>query len=99
VAGGLASGLGRATRQPGLRRPIHHLTTRQHNKLTVTQAQAVIAAAVQRHLHAVVTTGRRWDPVIATRGTRGTSRGDAHRNLTSAGAARVEQVGASPTRH
>jgi transposase len=45
-----------------------HLTTREHNKLTATQAQAVIAAAILRHLHAVVTTGRRWDPAIATHG-------------------------------
>jgi transposase len=31
----------------------------------------VIAAAILRHLHAVVTTGRAWDPDIATHGTRG----------------------------
>ena len=47
-----------------------HLTTREHNKLTPTQAQTVIAAAILRHLHAVVTTGQAWDPVIATRGTK-----------------------------
>ena len=46
-----------------------HLTTREHNKLKPTQAQTVIAAAILRHLHAVVTTGRAWDPEIATRGT------------------------------
>jgi transposase len=46
-----------------------HLTTREHNRLTVTQAQAVIAAAILRHLHAVITTGQRWDPAIATHGT------------------------------
>jgi transposase len=46
-----------------------HLTTREHNKLTVTQAQTVIAAAILRHLHVVVTTGRAWDPAIATHGT------------------------------
>jgi hypothetical protein len=34
------------------------------------QAQAVIAAAILRQLHAVVITGRRWDPAIATHGTR-----------------------------
>ena len=45
-----------------------HLTTREQNKLTVTQAQAVIAAAILRQLHAVVTTGRAWDPEIATHG-------------------------------
>ena len=47
-----------------------HLTTREHNKLRVTQAQTVIAAAILRHLHAVITTGRAWDPTIATHGTR-----------------------------
>ena len=46
-----------------------YLTTREHNKLTATQAQAVIAAAILRQLHAVVTTGRRWDPVVASHGT------------------------------
>jgi transposase len=47
-----------------------HLTTREQNKLTVTQAQAVIAAAILRQLHAVITTGKRWNPVIATHGTK-----------------------------
>ncbi len=47
-----------------------HLTTREHNKLRPTQAQTVIAAAILRHLHAVITTGQVWDPVIATHGTR-----------------------------
>jgi transposase len=46
-----------------------HLTCREQNKLTPTQAQTVIAAAILRHLHAVVTTGRAWDPEIATHGT------------------------------
>jgi hypothetical protein len=45
-----------------------HLTTREHNRLTPTQAQTVIAAANLRHLHAVVTTGRAWDPNMATHG-------------------------------
>src|SRR3954463_9198979 len=45
-----------------------HLTTREQNRLTVTQAQAVIAAAILRQLHAVIATGRRWDPVVATHG-------------------------------
>ena len=49
-----------------------HLTTRETNKLNPTQAQTVIAAAILRHLHAVITTGRAWDPVIATHGTRRT---------------------------
>ena len=45
-----------------------HLTTRQNNKLKPTQAQSVIAAAILRHLHAVITTGQAWDPTIATHG-------------------------------
>ena len=55
---------------PGLAARYQHLTTREHNKLTPTQAQAAVAAALLRHLHAVVTTGQRWDPDIAARGTR-----------------------------
>ena len=50
-----------------------HLTTREHNKLTPTQAQTLIAAAILRHLHAVVTTGQAWDPQIATAGIKKTS--------------------------
>ena len=49
---------------------LSHLTKRDVNKLTVTQAQAVIAATILRHLHAVITTGKAWDPVIATQGTK-----------------------------
>lgn len=47
-----------------------YLTSREHNKLTPTQAQTVIAAAILRQLHAVITTGQTWDPVIAAHGTR-----------------------------
>ena len=47
-----------------------HLTTREHNQLKPTQAQTVMGAAVLRQLHAVITTGRAWDPDIATHGTR-----------------------------
>ena len=47
-----------------------HLTTREQNRLSPTQAQTVIAAAILRHLQAVISTGRAWDPVIATHGTR-----------------------------
>ena len=46
------------------------LTTREDNKLTPTQAQTVIAAAILRQLHAVITTGRAWDPDLATHGSR-----------------------------
>jgi transposase len=47
-----------------------HLTTRETNKLKPTQAQTVVAAALLRQLHAVITTGRAWNPDIATHGTR-----------------------------
>jgi transposase len=39
-----------------------------------TQAQTIIAAAILRHLHAVITTGQAWDPATATHGTRRQSR-------------------------
>jgi transposase len=51
-----------------------HLTSRDKNKLTATQAQTVIAAAILRQLHAVITTGRAWDPAIAAHGTRAIER-------------------------
>jgi transposase len=47
-----------------------HLTHRQNNKLTIPQAQAVLAATILRHLHAVITTGQAWNPTIATHGTK-----------------------------
>jgi transposase len=47
-----------------------HLTSRAQNKLKPTQAQTVIAAAILRHLHAVITTGQAWDPAIAAHGIR-----------------------------
>jgi transposase len=47
-----------------------HLTTRDTNRLKPTQAQTVIAAAVLRQLHAVVSTGQAWDPHIAAGGTK-----------------------------
>jgi transposase len=46
-----------------------YLTSREQNKLTPAQAQAVIAAAILRQLHAVITTGQAWDPVTAAHGT------------------------------
>jgi len=54
---------------PVYRARYQYLTTRERNKLTPTQAQTVIAAAILRHLHAIITTGQAWDPVTATRGT------------------------------
>jgi transposase len=65
-----AGGLGSPTSEPVYAARYRHLTTREHNKLRPTQAQTVIAAAILRHLHAVITTGRTWDPAIATHGTR-----------------------------
>ena len=47
-----------------------HLTTRETNTLKPTQAQSVLAGAILRQLHAVITTGQAWDPDIATHGTR-----------------------------
>jgi len=55
---------------PIYRARYQHLTSRDQNKLTPTQAQTVIAAAILRHLHAVITTGQAWDPATATHGTR-----------------------------
>ena len=46
-----------------------HLTTRETNRLTPTQAQTAVAAAILRQLYAVVTQQRAWDPVIAAHGT------------------------------
>ncbi len=47
-----------------------HLTGRETNKLTPTQAQTAVAAAILRQLHYVITHQQAWDPVIATHGIR-----------------------------
>jgi transposase len=47
-----------------------HLTGRENNRLTPTQAQTVIAAAILRQLYAIVTTGSVWDAQIAAHGSR-----------------------------
>jgi transposase len=47
-----------------------HPTSRENNKLTPTQAQTVIAAAVLRQLHAIIVTGNAWNPGIVRHGTR-----------------------------
>jgi transposase len=51
-----------------------HRTSREQNKLSPAQAQTVIAGAILRHLHAVITTGQAWNPVTAAHGTRRESR-------------------------
>ena len=48
-----------------------HLTGREHNKLCTGQAHAALAAALLRHLHAIITTGQRRDPAIAAGGRPG----------------------------
>ena len=76
-----------------------HLTTRENNKLRPTQAQTVIAAAILRHLHAVITTGQTWDPTIATHGSR-TDHGPATAACLISSSRRIKlAVGASPPRH
>ena len=57
---------------PVYRARYQHLISREHNKLTPTQAQTVIAAAILRQLHAIITTGQAWDPLLAAHGTRRT---------------------------
>ena len=74
AAPGYAWRRGERSGEPPRANPVYdarytHLTSRDNNKLTPTQAQAVIAAAILRQLYAVITTGRKWDPMIATHGT------------------------------
>jgi len=45
------------------------LTTRETNRLTPTQAQTAVAAAILRQLYAVVVHERAWDRAIAAHGT------------------------------
>jgi hypothetical protein len=56
---------------PVYRARYQHLTSREQNKLTPTQAQTVIAAAILQHLHAVITTGQAWDPAASAPDPRG----------------------------
>jgi hypothetical protein len=60
--------VGGAAEHPVYAARYRHLVTRQQNRFTPTQAQAAVAAALLRQLHAVVTTGRAWDPDIAAHG-------------------------------
>jgi len=75
-----------------------HLTTREENRRKAPQAQTVIAAAILRQLHAVVTTGRAWDPNIAAHGTRVPEVAAAQTNSREHSAS-LSWVGASPPRH
>lgn len=50
-----------------------YLTSRDITKLTRTQAEVAIAAAILRHLHAVVTTRQYWNAETATHGRMNTS--------------------------
>lgn len=50
--------------------PVTRALTNCRELSASAQAHAVIAAALLRHLHAVVTTGQAWDPLIATHGHR-----------------------------
>ena len=61
--------LGRTARVTACSRRLRSATA----TATSTQAQSVIAAAILRQLHAVVTTGQAWDPQIATAGIKKTS--------------------------
>jgi len=45
-----------------------HLTGRGDNRLTKAQARVAVAGSLLRQLHAVLTTGTRWDPAIASGG-------------------------------
>ena len=74
-----------------------HLTSREQNKLTATQAQTVIAAAILRQLHAVITTGQRLGPWHRHPRHRPPQAG-AYRCLNSKRGVK-QAVGASPTRH
>ena len=79
-----------------------HLTSREDNKLTPTQAQTVIAGAILRHLHAVVTTGQAWDPQVAASGTKKVQRHPGRLTQLDPSLRRRPlelTVGASPTRH
>jgi transposase len=46
-----------------------HLTTRERDPLKAAQARCAISAALLRQLHAVISTGQRWDAPVATNGT------------------------------
>jgi hypothetical protein len=65
----VAHGVGAHKASPVYAARYRYLTTREQNTLTPTQVQTVIAAAILRQLHAVITAGHAWAPDIAVRGT------------------------------
>jgi transposase len=81
---------------PVYRARYQHLTSRKQNKLTPTQAQTVIAAAILRQLHAVITTGQAWGP--GHRGPRHPAAKQGTRRLTLPTVPQLA-AGASPPRH
>jgi hypothetical protein len=66
--GGPARGLGRTEVQPRLRRPVHPSDQPGAQPAIHRPSPRRLAAALLRHLHAVITTGQRWDPAIAASG-------------------------------
>ncbi len=58
--------LGAARVNPVFAARIDYLTRRQTNRLAAGQARAVVAAALLRQLHVVVTRRVPWDPAIAS---------------------------------
>jgi transposase len=60
--------VGLSTEQPVYAARYRYLTSRETNRLTPTQAQTVIAAAILRQLYAVVVHESAWNPHLATHG-------------------------------
>jgi transposase len=62
--------VGRVAAQPGLRRPLPDLTSRQHNRLSDGQARSAVAAALLRQLWVVCVHRIPWELAVAS-GTTG----------------------------
>jgi len=69
--GRVALSLGSPADQHRLRRPLPAPHRPRAQQAHPHPGETAIAAAILRHLHAVITTGRAWDPVVATHGIRG----------------------------
>ena len=57
--------MGRVAAQPGLGCPLHHLTSRQHNRLSDGRARTAVAAALLRQLWVVCVNRIPWEPAVA----------------------------------